>query len=54
MRRRPSWRRRAAPFAQAGTLSVAEAPRATVLHPGAVAFDPVGNALGAEAPRRRA
>ena len=41
-------------FAQAGTLSVAEAPRATVLHPGAVAFDPVGNALGAEAPRRRA
>jgi L-lactate dehydrogenase (cytochrome) len=33
-------------FAQAGVLSVADAPRATVLHPGAVRFEPPRNAPG--------
>jgi (S)-mandelate dehydrogenase len=41
-------------FGQAGVLSVATAAAAAVLHPGAVRFDPEGNALGAEVPRRRA
>ncbi|WP_236033541.1 alpha-hydroxy acid oxidase [Belnapia mucosa] len=33
-------------FAQAGVLSVADAPRATVLHPNAVRFEPPRNAPG--------
>lgn len=40
-------------FGQAGIRSVEEAARATVLHPGAVQFEPEGNVAGLEAPQRR-
>jgi (S)-mandelate dehydrogenase len=40
-------------FGQGGVRSVEEAMRATVLHPGAIRFDPPGNAALPEAPRRR-
>lgn len=40
-------------FAQGGARSVAEAQAASVLHPGAVWPDSLGNAAGVEAPRAR-
>jgi (S)-mandelate dehydrogenase len=40
-------------FGQGGARSVEEARRATVLHPGAIRFDPKGNAALPEAPRLR-